>query len=132
MANISSLEMAKTITDNTNIEIVKSFWGLGKKLVYKPTQSKVNLSIKCFTPEVEHSVMALLSTPAKALADAAKRLGPKIKAVDVSSCRLEACVSADRQFAAYQLFRYVDFGFQPISDVVTFEGEAAQIVTNIL
>ena len=124
--------MAKAITDNTNIEIVKSFWGLSKKLVYKPTQSKVNIKISCFTPDVEHSVLALLNTPAKALADAAKRLGPKIKAVDVSSCRLEACVSADRQFAAYQLCRYDDFGFQPISELVTFEREAAQIVTNIL
>ena len=65
--------MAKAITDNTNIEIVKSFWGLSKKLVYKPTQSKVNIKISCFTPDVEHSVLALLNTPAKALADAAKR-----------------------------------------------------------
>lgn len=124
--------MAKAITDNKNIEIVKSFLGLSNKLVYKPTNSKVKVHINCYSSEVEHSVVALLNTPANALVEAAKRLGPKIKATDIAACRLEACVSADKQFAAYQLFRYVNLGFQPITDMVVFEGEAAQIVTNIL
>ena len=77
--------MAKAITDNKNIEIVKSFLGLSNKLVYKPTNSKVKVHINCYSSEVEHSVVALLNTPVNALAEAAKRLGPKIKATDIAA-----------------------------------------------
>ena len=55
----------------------------------------------------------------------------KIERVEVSNVRVDAAVSADSQFAAVQLLRFMDYLYQPVSEVRMFEGPAAQAVCSL-
>lgn len=44
---------------------------------------------------------------------------------------LECCVSKDETYVAMLLFQFKNFDYEPVSDVVVYEGENAKIISRI-
>ena len=45
---------------------------------------------------------------------------------------LEACVSRDGTYVALLLLQYKQLDYEPVTDVLVYEGESAQIISRIL
>lgn len=128
MPSIKSLGMAAAVSACNNITIKKSF--LSTKVLYAPTQSPVRVVISEYSPSEGERVQRLLEmTPEKMAADIAQKGKPTTGAN--GNFRLEACVSDDRQFCAIQLFRYVDFIYQPLFEPRILQGKDAECITKI-
>ncbi|MGN0068848.1 MAG: hypothetical protein ACI350_03875 [Prevotella sp.] len=128
MANIKHFEMAESFAINPNISIRKSFFGLFQTVIYNPTQSPIQAVLKEYTMEMGQRVERLLECPDEQLEERISK-SEKIEEAQIGNMRLEACVSRDRQFAAYQLFRFSDFKYQPVTRMKVYEGKAAELIS---
>lgn len=131
MASINNLEMAETISNNSNIKISKVFLGIGSKATYTPTNSKLNAIINYYSAEDAQAFVKLINAAETEVASLAKKVTPPAK-LSISNYRLEACVADDKQFVAIQVLSYADFRNTPICDLKYFEGEAAQAIAGLL
>lgn len=131
MASINNLEMAETISNNSNIKISKGFLGIGSKATYTPTNSKLNAIINYYSAEDAQAFVKLINAAETEVASLAKKVTPPAK-LSISNYRLEACVADDKQFVAIQVLSYADFRNTPICDLKYFEGEAAQAIAGLL
>ena len=50
----------------------------------------------------------------------------------MSNYRLEACLTADKQLIAIQMFGYADFKNTPLHELCTYKGKAAESIINLL
>lgn len=128
MTNIKSMEMAETIAACDKISVKKSFFST--RYVYNPTGSVLHGIKRDIASGDLTKIEKLLASPADKVAPLAENL--KIERVEVSNVRVDAAVSADSQFAAVQLLRFMDYLYQPVSEVRMFEGPAAQAVCSLL
>ncbi|MDD7596793.1 MAG: hypothetical protein SOW45_00365, partial [Prevotella sp.] len=131
MASIKNLEMAETISNNSNIKISKGFLGIGSKATYTPTNSKLNAVINYYNAEDAQAFVKLINAAETEVASLAKKVTPPSK-LSISNYRLEACVTDDQQFVAIQVLSYADFRNTPICELKYFEGEAAQAIAALL
>ncbi|PMC25391.1 hypothetical protein CJ231_00905 [Hoylesella buccalis] len=131
MASIKNLEMAETISNNSNIKISKGFLGIGSKATYTPTNSKLNAVINYYSAEDAQAFVKLINAAETEVASLAKKVTPPSK-LSISNYRLEACVTDSQQFVAIQVLSYADFRNTPICDLKYFEGEAAQAIAALL
>ena len=131
MPSIKNLEMAAAVSANKNISIVKSFFGLSQKVVYTPTQSPVKVVVNDYSSEEGSRLERLLSLSADEIERDLAAKGTPAKA-DLGPCRLEACVSADGQFCAVQLFHFADFRYTPFFKARFFEGDEAKTIAKLL
>jgi hypothetical protein len=131
MANLSKIEMAAAISKDSRINIKKSFLGLSTTIVYVPTQSVVKYKNYDLDAAMSTLVERILNAPEDKLAETVKAQG-KITPVAMANVKLELCVSDDQQFAAAQLFRYVDFKYVPMTDFKTYEGDNAKLIAGII
>lgn len=131
MASINNLEMAETISNNSNIKISKGFLGIGSKATYTPTNSKLNAVINYYSAEDAQAFVKLINAAETEVASLAKKMTSP-KKLSISNYRLEACVTDDKQFVAIQVLSYADFRNTPICDLKYFEGEAAQSIATLL
>ena len=129
MANFKNLEMAAALSQNPHIEIKKSLFGT--KALYAPSQSKLEVNTLEYAPNEGERMERLLAQPLDKIAAELQTKG-KPAATPVGQYRLEAAVSQDRQFAAVQLFRFVDFGYKPASQLICCEGPEAGTLTKLL
>lgn len=131
MANINKIEMGKTVSALPYINIEKSFFGLKQTICYKPTNSEVQIVQYEYAADNGATIQKLLNTkPAEAAA-----LIEKVRMLDkapMGNFRLDACVSADKQFVALQLFQYSNLMFHPATDVKIYQGEDAKLMASIL
>ncbi|WP_158573495.1 hypothetical protein [Prevotella sp. AM34-19LB] len=44
----------------------------------------------------------------------------------MGNMKLQACLSDDHQFVATQLLAFKDFGYQPVTEMVTYTGKIAE------
>lgn len=120
--------IGKAILSSNKMTIKKSLFG--QTIVYKPTES----AVKAYRQEYDLAngklVGKILDAPAEVLEEAIK--GTKIKKSDIGNMQLEACISNDRQFAAFRLFQFVDFEYKPISDLKVYEGDKASLIATII
>ena len=130
MANIKNLEMAEALSNSKYITIKSGFLGLSKTAVYNATQSPCDIIQNEYSADMGARVERLLKAPADKLATELKNL--KLEKVAIGNMRLEAVLSRDRQFAAVQLFRFVDFKYQPVTDLKTYEGHDAELIAAVL
>lgn len=129
MPSIKSLEMAATLSANDHIEIKKSLFS--QKAVYTPTSSPLNITIAEYSPADGERMAQLLRQPLSRLAEELKAKGCP-STTPVGQYRLEAAVSKDGQFAAVQLFRFNNFSYAAVSELLTAEGSDAAIVSSLL
>ena len=131
MTNINNLEMGFSISNHPHILVRKTLFGLRKQLVYQPTQSLVDVIINDYNEENGALVERVLRASKDKLEETVKTVG-KVQKASISNMRLEVCLSRDHHFAAFQLFRFSDFKYHPITDVRCFEGKDASLVAQML
>ena len=123
--------MAAAISKNQHISYKSSFFGLSRKAVYEPTQSTIRGDVYEYTPADGERLERLLALPTEKLEKELDEKGCPAS-VPIGQYRLEACTSADGQFAAVQLFRFSDFSYKPVSELLIWEGEDAKIAAKLI
>lgn len=132
MANINKLEMGKTVSALPSIEISKSLFGLVQTAIYKPTGSKLQIVQDEYTSDNGTILVKLLNTGDGKDKTALLQQASAFEKVPMGNFRLDACVSADHQFVAMQLFQFSNLLFRPVTDVKVYEGDAAKQMASIL
>ncbi len=128
MAKVSKLEMAPQVLNHSNITIQKSL--LGEKVIYTPTGSRV----KAYQREYASSDGQLLQRIFNASDDQLEGLVEKARGVvksAIGSTRVDMCISADRQFAAFQMFKFLNLSYQRDGNVRIFEGYTANLIADL-
>ncbi len=128
MAKVSKLEMAPQVLNHSNITIQKSL--LGEKVIYTPTGSRV----KAYQREYASSDGQLLQRIFNASDDQLEALVEKARGVvksAIGSTRVDMCISADRQFAAFQMFKFLNLSYQRDGNVRIYEGYAANLIADL-
>lgn len=129
MASIKNLEMAAAVFAYKNISIKKSLFST--KAVYEPTQSPVKAIVQEYTPTSGERVKELLSLPLDKMADELQKKG-KPATAPIGHYHLEACLSDDHQFCALQLFRFINFDFEPVFEPRFYEGQAVETIVKLI
>lgn len=130
MASLHNMLMAGTVVGDDRIEVKSSFFGLCKTAVYQPTGSKLTAVILEFPQDRAGELNRIMQTPDEELPSVVQETG-KLVEKSLGNVRLEALVSADKQFAAAQLFRYNDLMFHPDGNIRYFEGRAAEAFSGL-
>ncbi len=128
MAKVSKLEMAPQVLNHSNITIQKSL--LGEKVIYTPTGSRV----KAYQREYASSDGQLLQRIFNASDDQLEALVEKARGVvksAIGSTRVDMCISADRQFAAFQMFKFLNLSYQRDGNVRIYEGYTANLIADL-
>ena len=129
MPSIKSLEMAGAVSSHENITIKKSLFSI--KAIYAPTQSGVKAMILEYSPTEGERLERLLNMPTGKMVDEIMHKG-KPATCEVGNFRLEACLSADRQFCALQLFRFLELTYRPVTEPLFYEGKEAVQAAQLL
>ena len=122
--------MATELLSNNHIQVVSSMLGLSKKLVYTPTRATVKVKKLNFNPEAVAHLQRVIESGSHELAAAVKACHAKRQ--EIGNIELDACISTDKQFVALQLLKFMDYTYQPISKVASYEGDDAQLVASII
>lgn len=130
MASLRNMLMADAVMADDRVTVKRGLFGLGKTIVYQPTGSKMRGITLEFPQDKAHELNRILETPDEELPAVVMETG-KLVEKSLGNVRLEALVSADKQFAAAQLFRFSDLMFQPDSRVRFFEGTAAEAISEL-
>lgn len=129
MANIKNLEMAEAVSSKSYIRIQNKFFGLSQQVIYVPTGSRIKAVMQEYSAEEGGRMEKLLALPPDKLqAELASKGKPATTAV--GNFQLQACVSADRQFCAIQLFRFSDLMYHPLGEPRFFEGKEATAISS--
>ena len=99
MASLNNMLMAGTVVGDDRIEVKSSFFGLCKTAVYQPTGSKLTAVILEFPQDRAGELNRIMQTPDEELPAVVQETG-KLVEKSLGNVRLEALVSADKQFAA--------------------------------
>ena len=129
MPSIKNLEMAAAVSSYKNITVKKSWFST--KIIYTPTQSRVNVIIQENSPTEGERLERLLNMPLDRMAGEIQQNGKPTPA-QIGHYRLEACLSDDHQFCALQLFRFVDFKNNAVFEPRIYEGIDAERIAQIL
>lgn len=125
MAKINHIEMGEDVMALNDVQVKKGFMGWSVKLIYKPTQSKIQIKEKEYTAEDGKKLQNIL-TAAPAEVETAISKFP-VSAISMGNFKLQACLSDDSQFAALQLLAYKDFGYKPVTDMKVYTGRTAEV-----
>lgn len=128
--NIKNLKMADAIFSNDKISLKKSFMGFGTSVVYTPTGSKIKAIGEEYSQDAGNKIEAVINAKDENL-EAAVNAAAGIKAIAMSTIRLEGCISDDHEFVALQLLAYKDLRYSPITDIKIYEGKSAEIVSKL-
>lgn len=129
MANIKNLQMWHTICSDARISIQKSWFGLSTSATYNKTNSLIAAHIFEYSPEDGEKLKTILESPRGQLDSAIGDFHPK-KTVN-GNYMVEVCVSQDGEFVAVLVNQFIRLGYEPVSDVLIFEGKEAQAVLRL-
>ncbi len=129
MANIKNMQMWNTICADARISISKSLFGLRATATYTPSNSVIDAKTYEYTPADGERLKHLLDTPAGKLASAIGDYRPK--AVVNGNYMAEVCASRDGAFLAVQLLQFAHLSYEPVTEVLFFEGDAAHVVKQL-
>jgi|GEM_PF-2170689 len=122
--------MAASVMSHEHVQVNSTMFGLGEKALYTPTNSRIRAN-KCYcTPEAGSQIENLANCPSDKLVQAVHNIG-QVKPQEITGMLLEYCVSDDNRFVAVQTFRYGDFKYNPVSQVMFFEGPDAVTVSQL-
>lgn len=120
--------MAAAVSAHNNITIKKSLFST--KAIYTPTGSPVKAMVLEYSPTEGEEVERLLDLPIAKIPTEVSRKG-KPRTGSNGNFRLEVCLSDDHQFCSLQLFRYVDFIYQPLFEPRFYEGKDVEPLLSI-
>ena len=129
MAKINHIEMGEDVMALNDVQVKKGFMGWSVKLIYKPTQSKIQIKEKEYTAEDGKKLENIL-TAAPAEVETAISKFP-VSAISMGNFKLQACLSDDSQFAALQLLAYKDFGYKPVTDMKVYTSRTAEVFSRL-
>lgn len=129
MAKINHIEMGEDVMALNDVQVKKGFMGWSVKLIYKPTQSKIQIKEKEYTAEDGKKLENIL-TAAPAEVETAISKFP-VSAISMGNFKLQACLSDDSQFAALQLLAYKDFDYKPVTEMKVYTGRTAEVFSRL-
>lgn len=112
------------------ISVKKSLFGLKTSAVYTPTGSSLQVKVKEYSPETGSKLEHILQSDPEAVPELIAH--NDLAAASLGQVRLEACISADKQFAAVQLLHYAQLSYAPTTEMIVFKGKAAEAIASIL
>ena len=121
--------MGEDVMALNDVQVKKGFMGWSVKLIYKPTQSKIQIKEKENTAEDGKKLQNIL-TAAPAEVETAISKFP-VSAISMGNFKLQACLSDDSQFAALQLLAYKDFGYKPVTEMKVYTGRTAEVFSRL-
>lgn len=124
MSKIDHLEMGEDVKSLHDIEVKKAFFGLSTKLIYKPTNSVVNIKEREYSPEDGRKLENILDSEPENVETMIQKF--PVSATNMGNMKLQACISEDHQFVAAQLLGFKDFDYTPITGVKIYQGKAAE------
>ena len=130
MTKIKKLEMASVVSNEKDITVTESFFGLCEKAIYKPTGSRVKADTYEYSQNNGERLITLVDSGTEELENQLGR-GVIIRATPVGHIRAEVCVSSDRQFLALNILRFSNFKYVPVGDPRLFRGHDAQIACRL-
>ena len=129
MANIKNLQMWNTICADARVSISKSLLGLRTTAIYTPSTSVIDANTFEYSPADGERLKHLLDTPSEKLATA---IGDYLPKPTVNGNYMaEVCASRDGAFLVVQLFQFAHLSYEPVTDVLVFEGDAARCVKQL-
>ena len=107
-----------------------SFFGLINRLVYAPTDSRLNFTSRYYAPILREELKELFALGGQVLEKRLAKTNRFEQAVN-GNLLVECCVSADKEFAALQLKHFEQIDYQPIGEVRFLQGESAMQAAKI-
>ena len=129
MANIKHLQMWNNICADARVSVSKSLFGLRTTAVYNPTNSVIDVQTIELSPSDGEHVKRILSTPREDLTQAIGAFRPK--PVANGNYMVEVISSRDGAFLAVMLQQFAGMSYEPVTDVLVFEGDDARIVAKL-
>jgi len=102
-----------------------TFFGLFNRLVYAPTDSRLNFTSRYYAPILREELKELFALGDQVLEKRLAKMNRFEQAMN-GNLLVECCVSVDKQFVALQLKHFEQIDYQPISEVRFLQGDAAK------
>ena len=122
--------LKESVALQTYITRKSSFFGLINRLVYAPTDSRLNFTCRYYAPILREELKELFALGGQILEKRLAKMNRFEQAVN-GNLLVECCVSADKEFAALQLKHFEQIDYQPISEVRFLQGDAAMQAAKI-
>ena len=129
MANIKNLQMWNSICADARISISKSLFGLSTTATFSPTNSVIDANTFEYSPADGERLKRLLETPREKLSAAIGDFRPK--ATVNGNYMAEVCASRDGAFLAVQLHQFTRMSYEPVTNVLLFEGDDARMMKQL-
>ena len=122
--------LKESVALQTYITRRSTFFGLINRLVYAPTDSRLNFTCRYYAPILREELKELFALGGQVLEKRLAKMNRFEQAVN-GNLLVECCVSADKEFAALQLKHFEQIDYQPISEVRFLQGESAMQAAKI-
>lgn len=122
--------LKESVALQTYITRKSSFFGLINRLVYAPTDSRLNFTCRYYAPILREELKELFALGGQVLEKRLAKMNRFEQAIN-GNLLVECCVSADKEFAALQLKHFEQIDYQPISEVRFLQGESAMQAAKI-
>ena len=122
--------LKESVALQTYITRKSTFFGLFNRLVYAPTDSRLNFTCRYYAPILREELKELFALGGQVLENRLAKMNRFEQAVN-GNLLVECCVSADKEFVALQLKHFEQIDYQPISDVRFLQGESAMQAAKI-
>ena len=122
--------LKESVALQTYITRKSSFFGLINRLVYAPTDSRLNFTCRYYAPILREELKELFALGGQVLEKRLAKTNRFEQSVN-GNLLVECCVSADKEFAALQLKHFEQIDYQPISEVRFLQGESAMQAAKI-
>lgn len=129
MTKIKNLQMWHTICTDARISVNKSLFGLSTTAIYIKTNSHLTAYIYEYSHDNGEKLKSILESPREKLSNMIGDFHPK-KIVN-GNFMVEVCASHDGEFIAVLINQFVQMSYEPVSDVLIFEGQEAQAVKRL-
>ncbi len=129
MINLNKMWMADVIRKDERMEIRKSFFGLQTKVFYRPTGSVIKLDALEFSPANGAKLKNVLTEKGDKFHEAIMEF--KGLGIVNGNYKLEMAVSSDGAFAALTLLQYRQLNYEPVTDVLFFDGGDAKSIHDV-
>ena len=129
MTKVKNLRMWHTICTDARISINKSLFGLSTTAIYIRTNSPLSAYIFEYSHDDGEKLKSILESPREKLSNIIGDFHPK-KTVN-GNFMVEVCASHDGQFIAVLICQFVQMSYEPVSDVLIFEGQDAQTIKQL-
>lgn len=125
MANLNSMEMSAALSNDSRISIKKSLFS--KKAIYNNTQSTIKFEKKEYTADEGARIQQFFRGSADEIAKRAEAVS-KFQETGLGNYLVEMGISDDHNFMVACLYHYDQLRYKPTTEVLVFEGKAAQKV----